>query len=62
ESSDLSLLLSLPGINENMEVVEWLTNQAKTADAESQLMWLENLNYIKHPEIVIGILKGYYAE
>lgn len=61
ESPDLSLLLSLPGISENNQVVEWLTSQAKTADAESQLTWLEYLNYIKHPEKVIEILKEYYA-
>ena len=62
ESSDLSLLVSLPGIGENKEVVDWLIVQAKTEKDEKQLKWLEFLNYVKRPEEVIEILKEYYAE
>jgi len=36
--------------------------QAKVSKDEKQLIWLEYLNYIKRPEEVIEILKGYYAE
>ncbi len=62
ESSDLSLLLSLPGIGKNQEFVDWLVSQAKLSKDEKQLSWLEFLNYIKRPEEVIEILKGYYTE
>jgi len=62
QSPDLSILVNLPGISENKEIVEWLTIQAKKADAEPQLTWLEYLNYVKHPEKVIEILKEYYVE
>lgn len=61
-SPDLSILISLPGISENKEIVEWLASQANKADSESQLTWLEYLNFIKHPEKVIEILKKYYVE
>jgi hypothetical protein len=62
ESSDLSLLVSLPGIGKNQEFVDWLVSQAKLSKDEKQLTWLEFLNYIKRPEEVIEILKGYYTE
>jgi tetratricopeptide (TPR) repeat protein len=62
DSSDLSLLVSLPGIGENKEVVDWLVKQAKTSKDEKQLKWLDYLNYVKQPGKVIEILKEYYAE
>ncbi len=62
ESPDLNLLINLPGISGNSEVVGWLVDQAKTSKADEQLKWLEYLNYIKHPGEVVEILKEYYAE
>lgn len=62
ESPDLSLLVSIPGIGENREFVDWLVKQAKTSKDEKQLRWLEFLNHVKRPEEVIAILKEYYAE
>ena len=62
ESGDLSLLVSLPGIGENKEVVDWLVKQAEMSKDEDQLKWLEYLNYVKHPEKVVEILKDLYAE
>lgn len=60
ESSDLSLLVTLPGIEKNQEFLDWLLKHAKISKGDEQLKWIEYLNFLKRPEEVVEILKEYY--
>jgi len=61
-SSELGMLINLPGVETHRPTIDWLVQEARAAHGETQLKWLEILNHIKQPQETIKILRGYYAE